>query len=314
MARREKGKNRSGGLLSRFLGDWEGNPSLWLVGVILAFVTVAALVLWSRFGPHIMAGGGYRLNEQSFEVTTQPPWIVVSDVKGESIVSGSLTQLNLRQKDVTVRVGQAFSMHPWVKKVNHVTKRYPSRVIVDLEYRRPVAMVEVSMMHQGQRQPGRLPIDGEGVLLPTVDFTSTTADQYLRISAGETTPVSTMSGTAWGDDRVHEAAGVAGFLLPYQQQLGFFKVIAYRGPTDGTGAVSNYFVLRTQQGASVIWGRAPGLERSGEPQAEQKMARLREYATQHGGLTTEHPGQTIDVRRAEGLQVASLSEEISAPQ
>ncbi len=314
MARREKRKDRSGGFLTRFLGEWDGNPSLVLVGVVLMFVMVASLVLWSRFGPHIMASGGYQLNEQSFEVTSQPPWIVASDVKGESIVTGSLAQLNLRQKDVTVRVGQAFSMHPWVKKVNHVTKRYPSRILVDLEYRQPVAMVEVSMVHNGQKQPGRLPIDGEGVLLPTVDFTAATADQYLRISAGETTPVSTMSGTAWGDDRVHEAARVAGFLLPYQQQLGIFKIIAYRGPTDGTGAVSNYFVLRARQGASVIWGRAPGLERSGEPQAEQKMARLCEYAGQHGGLVTEHPGQTIDVRRADGLQVASLSEELSTSQ
>ena len=167
------------------------------------------------------------------------------------------------------------------------------------------------MLQNGQKQPGRLPVDGEGVLLPTVDFSAAAADGYLRISANETTPVSTMSGTAWGDDRVHEAARVAGFLVPYQQQLDLAKIIAYRGPTDGAGGVSNYFVIRTHAGASVIWGRAPGLERSGEPQAEQKLARLRDYAARHGGLTTERPGQTIDVRQAEGLQVASLPGEVS---
>ena len=53
------------------------------------------------------------------------------------------------------------------------------------------------------------------------------------------------------------------------------------------------------------------MEQSGEPGAEQKMARLREYAAKHGGLVTERPGQSIDVRRAAGLQVAELGDEVS---
>ena len=142
---------------SASLAKARGRAPIVLAGVILVFAAVATSFLWSRFRGEVLSGAGFRLTEDSFEVTQQPPWIAATNVTSEAMVSGNLGALNLRQPDLTVRVGQAFAMHPWIRKVNHVTKRYPSRILVDVAYRQPVAMVEVTVMQQGSARSGPAP-------------------------------------------------------------------------------------------------------------------------------------------------------------
>lgn len=299
MARRGE---RSPNLLARLLGASESGLTWILICGFLALVFFGTYFLWGRFGGHILAGSDYKVTSQTMEVTPQPDWIRHSNVAGESVLSGSLEGLSSRQPDLTVRVAQAFSMHPWVRRVKHVSKRYPAKVIVDIEYRQPVGMVEVP--------GGRLPVDTEGVLLPTIDFTAEFANAFPRITAGDTTPASSIAGSQWGDERVHGAAKLAAFLLPYWQRLGLARVVAYRGPQNATTETSPYFVLLTQQGTNIIWGHAPLDERSGEPPAEQKLVRLSEFAQQRGSLDVLEQDETIDLRKSGSLKVATLPDDL----
>ena len=292
-------------MLGRWFGEWEESTAFLLICVLIAFFSVGVYLLWDQYGDYVMSQQSYRLSADSFETTDPPQWIVTSNVEAESVLAGGLSELSIRQPELTVVVGQAFAMHPWVKKVKHVTKRFPARVLVELEYRQPVAMVEVP--------GGRLPVDVEGVLLPTTDFSAETADRYLRISAGETTPLSNIAGTRWGDERIHEASRVAAFLLPYAERFAFSKVIAYRGPHNSEQEKSSpYFVLRTKNGGTLIWARAPGSETAGEPLAEQKIARLKEFVRQQGGSDLDAT-RTIDLRAADGLRIANLGDEDNIP-
>lgn len=301
MGRRDEYEEPS--FLARLFGASESGLSWILIGAFLFLLVAATYFLWGRFGGHVLAGDEFQITAESLEVTEQPHWILHSDVAAESFLSGSLGGLSSRQPDLTVRVAQAFSMHPWVRRVKHVSKRYPAKVTIDLEYRQPVGMVEVA--------GGRLPIDMDGVLLPTVDFTAEAANLFPRITANEANPVSNIAGSQWGDERVHGAAKLSGFLLPYWQKLGLDKIVAYRGPRDVMNEAPPYFVLRTRQGTNIIWGHAPSDERSGEPPAEQKLVRLSQFAQERGGLDVLQQDETIDLRRSGALKVASLPDDLN---
>ena len=150
-------------------------------------------------------------------MTPLPPWIH-TDLKAEVLRDASLDgPLSLLDKELTVRVAHAFALHPWVAKVQRVSKRSPAGVQVDLDYRRPVAMVEVP-------GPALLPVDGEGVLLPTADFSPQDARQYPRIAEIKTSPLGPV-GTRWGDTHVTGGARIAAALLDDWQALKLHQVV-----------------------------------------------------------------------------------------
>ena len=67
---------------------------------------------------------------------------------------------------LAVKVARAFELNPWVARVKWVRKSYPGQVEVELEYRRPVAMVEVYT----DDEMGLFPIDSHAVLLDPRDY------------------------------------------------------------------------------------------------------------------------------------------------
>ncbi len=311
MAARRRESDEISGLLARVFGQSEAGIALTLLSIFLVFLAVGTYLAWSHFGGYVMSQPSYQIASDSIEVTPQPAWITQTDVKQESIQAGSLSGMNIRQPDLTLRVAQTFSMHPWVYKVRHVSKRHPARVIVDLDYRRPVGMVEVDGKYDGRSTIGYFPVDTEGVILPSSDFSVDAVEQYLLISAGGQAPISQLAGTSWGDDRVIGAATLAGFLQPFTGPMGLRKVVAYRGPQYPTGNADCYFVVLTRSGTAIVWGRAPGREVSSEPVAEQKIERLKDFAKQRGGLDVLEPGQSIDLRRSDRLSVATMPEEFA---
>ncbi len=176
---------------------------LLLIAVLVASGAGLWLTLWDHVRGHVLARSEYRIEAANIAITPPPAWIR-ADVKNEVIRSGGLDSgLSLIDEGVTVRVAQAFQLHPWVAKVTRVSKSHPARLVVELNYRKPAAMVEVS--------GGLLPVDGEGVLLPSDDFTPEEAAAYPRITEIKTVPVGPQ-GSRWGDARVAGGARLAAAL------------------------------------------------------------------------------------------------------
>ena len=85
----------------------------------------------------------YRIGPEQVEITPQPPWIQQSDIRAEVFRNPTLDgPLSIMDDDLAERIANAFARHPWVAKVERVTKQYGS-VKVELVYRKPVCMVEV---------------------------------------------------------------------------------------------------------------------------------------------------------------------------
>lgn len=253
--------------------------------------------LWLAMGDHVVASDQYWMAPQTIEITPPPPW-VRSDIKEEVIRDASLDKnLSILDQTLTEQIHQAFSLHPWVARVERVLKFYPAGVRVWLVYRKPVAMVEVL-------SGGLLPVDGLGVHLPIGDFDPTEITNYLRISGIVTTPLNNTPGTPWGDPRVEGGARIAVELQEVWQSLDLYQVAPSKKPARFTQqafseTAQNSYELFTKSRTRILWGSVPGEEQPGEVSAQKKVQQLILYAQQHGGSLDHGPDESLlDLRQA----------------
>ena len=261
--------------------------------VLAAVIAVAAvagiLFAWNRWGAPSMTGPDYIVTPDKIELSPQPEWIH-ADVKAEVVRASSLSRLPLRDPRLVEQVSQAFALHPWIAEVTRVEKRFPAQLIVSVEYRRPVAAVELT--RDGKRE--LLFVDGEGVLLPSLDFAGNQAADYLRIGGISTTPAS-VYGAPWGDDAVAGAARIAAAWGERFKAAGLYRIL----PSESAGGEITY-ELRTPGEIRVIWGPAPGRESSPEPSPEQKIAALLSHITDKGPLDRPGGEHLLDLRVLKG--------------
>jgi len=267
---------------------------IW-IGVFLAVGLLGGTYYgWQQWGSEISRSPEYQVRAENIEITPLPPWIH-SDVKAEALRDGSLTDLSLLDRQLAVKIARAFSMHTWVQDVRRVSKQTatnsPTRVVVELVYRKPVAMVEVVIQGRG----GLLPIDANGYLLPTSDFSAEQATRgYLRISIPNAMPAGQV-GTAWGDPRVHGAARIAALLDGHWKKLGLYR-IGIIPPKDSSSSPETKYMLLTREGTQIVWGKAPDAKNPADVKiAQQKVAHLLAYVQSHGPLDSADQSEEINL-------------------
>ena len=273
-----------------------GRP--WLVGLLMVAALVGAWYsLWKSVGDEVLASAEYQVTAESLDITPPPQWIR-SDLRGEVFRDGRLDGLSIMDPDANKRVANAFSLHAWVARVVKVTKCHPSRVKIDLEYRRPVCMVQV----RTDEGWGLLPVDVRGVRLPSGGFSSLEATRnYLQLVNVDTSPVGG-EGTQWGDERVVGGAEIAAALLESWREWNLVRIVPTKRLVSGHRGEWTY-ELFTRGETRVLWGRAPRTKSRSEIPAQEKVARLREYVAQHGSLDDRRGRQEIDLRDKAGLRV-----------
>jgi hypothetical protein len=251
---------------------------------VVCLIVAFSIKLWQRVEPHVATRPEYLLPAEKIEITPAPEW-VHTNIQTEVIRDSGLKEpLSILDDKLSSRLTQAFALHPWISRVAAVRTSYPPRIQVDIEYRRPVAMVEVL--------GGLLPIDGDGVLLPTEDFSPQDAQNYPRIAGIVSGPLGPL-GTRWGDPAVESSAKLAPVLQPVWSEFRLHHVQLQ--PRLGPSAK---FVLELVAigGNTFVWGSPPGSELSDEPNAAEKLARLTRLKTARGSLA-EIPAAERDLRR-----------------
>lgn len=281
----------------------EGN--VWFLAVALcgcAMLGVTTFHLWKRYGDLILSHPQYRLNPDHLVVTPQPAWIR-SDVTTSAVTYGHLRDANLLDRELVLQVKQAFGVQPWVRRVRRVNKQYPSSVEVDLEYRRPLAMVEVPAgMFPGFDYEGLLPVDTDGVLLP-VEMDEQQASAYPKIAGIDTSPAGP-PGSPWGDTRVTQAAQIVILLEEIWKPLQLQRIVVpERHSASDAAAEAPLYVLATCQGRQFAWGSAPGQEQPGEEKAADKVAGLKRFLQEHGPLDSLEGDNQAGLSRQLDLRV-----------
>ncbi|MGQ9564189.1 MAG: cell division protein FtsQ/DivIB [Thermogutta sp.] len=291
---RKKGSApRSGGKSAERVRGWIRFILFWSAFFVLS--SVGANIFWDRFGSQIVQIARFQLTPESLDLGEYPPWIH-HDIRPELLLIAFPGKGgDILSRDVLAKIALAAESHPWVRKVGDVRKFYPSRLSVTVVWRQPVAMVRVP--------EGLLPIDANGVLLPSRDFTPVEAAQYPRI-VGDYPMPSGPAGHSWGDGRVCQAASLAELIYPDWKRFGFRQIeLASRADDSG----GNYeFIIVTHSGSRILWGHAPSVAVVREASPEEKTQRLHAYYREHGSFDGIEGPQEIDVRPLEGLRVRPL--------
>jgi hypothetical protein len=235
----------------------------------IALLLVAFLAAWGGawivVRDRVAAQGDYYLRAEQIDLTPLPPWIH-SNVKAEVLQSASLDRpLSLLEDDLACRIYEAFPLHPWIARVERVSKRYPARMIVDVVYRRPVCMVEV---------PGGVhPVDVESVVLPTADFSPVDAARFALLRGIDTQP--SQPGLPWGDERVLEGSRLAAALSEVWIDLQLASLAPLPRPDESVDEPYRYELL-TRSGIRILWGLPPTGQATDKTLLEAKIARLRQ--------------------------------------
>lgn len=228
----------------------------------------------------------YQVETRSLSLIPAPPHYVPIDLVDQVIKRNQLPEkVSLLDRDLVIKIAEAFQKHPWVQKV--VSVRKTSTVEVELQFRKPAAMVEFK-----QRL---LPVDNMGVLLPPEDFSVSDARRYPVITGIESIPAGP-PGNAWGDVTVTGAAQLAEALGPHWKEL---EIVAIAAPPRMSAASSLddlIYRLITAGGSEIVWGRSPKSQRRGELRVDQKIGKLEKYYRDYGGFDRPHGPYEIDIR------------------
>ncbi len=211
-------------------------------------------------------------------------------------------------------VERAFKNLYWVERVRGIQRFYPNRVVVSLDYRRPVAIAPLDLSDQDANPSPRdlLVIDGTGIILDRLPENSDLGRAFskdLIVLSGLETPPDFAIGHPWPrsdlpedpsrPDPVAEAAArLARFLVEQAEASGwpetrsgqfipFRRIHPYQG--DSRKLYINH-KLPNGQVLWVVWDAAPGSEGSSEPSALEKWEMLRNWIASGGIDRPLEPG------------------------
>lgn len=264
--------------------------TVWLSIFGPTLLLVFGYLAWIQYGATHLNVALYGVAEENIVVTSPPAWIR-TDVKKEVFTGSRLDRLSVLDKQMSASVYNAFRVHPWIRKVFRVQKMSGGQVRVDLEYREPIAMVyyEPSLSASVSTFPTSnnphvlgegtsaefLPVDVEGYLLPTKDFSSEDVTKYIRIYARNVSEAG-LVGSEYGNPQIREALLLARLVKNLREPLGIDSIYVYPGG-QSLGNTRSILEITTSEKQRITWGHAPGQESRGEPDMETKLRTLHQF-------------------------------------
>jgi hypothetical protein len=268
--------------------------ALWMhyvPGGALLFAVMPLLILgyfaWYYWGAKHLDQALYAVRLPNLECTPQPTWIRQSKVREEVFHSGGLGQLSLLDPQASVTIARAFESHSWVANVARVRKMSGGKVIVDVNYRRPIAMIWVDgkknygaqVSQDGQAtKNGYYAVDEQAVILPTNDFDRDQVHNYFKVFAdGADSP--TVEGMSFTDTRIKHALVLCKFLESSRVALQLTRIHVVR-EEQWVSANPWLLYVSTADNRRILWGHTPGLEVVGEMPAQEKLLRLQKWRSE----------------------------------
>jgi hypothetical protein len=135
--------------------------AIWPLLLFAAVYTCMCIGLWRHAEAQTRS---FKVRAAGVEIVV-PKWLQHrhEDVQRIRMLASSLEGRSLLEKDLPSRLAAAYRQSPWVRRVRSVRRKFPDRVVVDLEIRKPFASVRIGT------NGGFFQVDREGIRLPIVE-------------------------------------------------------------------------------------------------------------------------------------------------
>lgn len=247
-------------------------------GFFFAIVTVSIfllLIIHREIYAYYMIEPRYQINLQlPLEVMHKPDWCpepyFQESVKSSMQLTG---RVSLFDKDLIKNVLNAYEKNPWVASVESIEKQFPNKLIIKLETRRPVAMVEVKKWNS---RSFYYLVDKDSVRLPgeyyTVPIASLPLSLPIIVGVRNAPP---QAGEKWLDRGLSDALAVGSVLKKYNvsARMGISTIDV----TNVGGRVSqsnSEIMLLNKDKVQIEWGRPIDTDKQFEMSPEEKIRNL----------------------------------------
>jgi hypothetical protein len=255
----------SGGLL-HILKRW-GVSILVITGVVFLL-----LIIHRKVYACYSVQDTYQINLAPLEVLNKPDWC--PDSYFEQTIRTSIQmkgKFSLFDKKLFNYLLEQYNANPWIARVESIEKQFPDNLIVKLEIRRPLAVVEIKKWNN--RNFYYL-VDHEAVRLPGEYYTIPSLSMPLPIIVGvKNSPP--LPGEKWHDPGLSNALSVAGVLKQYQVYARLD--ISSIDITNIGGRINkkeSEIVLFTKNKTRIEWGRSADSNNLFEPSSAEKIKNL----------------------------------------
>lgn len=256
---------------------------------LMIFVSIFATLLWNKYSPRLDLNVNSTITQDRLHLNQPPAWIK-TDISRIAIQESRLSEVKLNAPRAVELVAASLAVQPWVKSVRKVRKT-STGIHVELQYRRPMAFVEI-----GEQQ--LVPVDDEGVVLDPRDFANNNLASYWRVYLPQPITNGLATGRRWDDIRVTDSILIANAWNGSQVDSGLMHIVNRSQRTRDRIRLSYYELhSRGKSGIAtiVIWGNPPGYEVAGEASATEKIAAIREFIRERGPLDAQQ-NRHFDVR------------------
>lgn len=286
------------------LTKWVTNP-LSLVIVITFGCLILTGKLWSDYRSRLATSDDFRLSSNDLHLTEPPIWLSKQSLN-DCANRFDWQDRFLLQTHLVRDIAHHLSSQSWVKKVVKVQKTRQG-IQADVQYRIPIAMIEITMTETGDN--GLVPVDSEGYILDGGDVAKNQIPKYFRIAIERVNNTNLQTGKKWPDKKVVFASQIAHAIQPMKDSLQIDGIYGYRQPESGLPE----FRLWTEQRDEIVWGSPIGQERGQEADLETKLKLLAKLTPEARANTPGYRpggGNVFDLRL--GLMKTAALPEISA--
>ncbi|MDI6733813.1 MAG: FtsQ-type POTRA domain-containing protein [Planctomycetota bacterium] len=244
-------------------------------GIFIFIFTISVfmlLIIHRKVYAYYSTQPTYQIDFSSLEVLAKPDWC--SEGYFEQTIEDSMKfdgQTPLFDRNLINDLLRKYEQNPWVARVESIEKQFPNKLVIKLEVRRPVAMVEMKKLS------GRsfyYLIDKQTVRLPGEYYHAPSLPMTLPVIVGvRNSPP--LPGEKWQDKGLSDAIDVA-VVLKEQQVLSQLDITAIdiSNINGRLNKRASEIVLLTKNHTQIEWGRPIKTDKSFELSPAEKIKNL----------------------------------------
>ncbi len=251
-------------------------------------VIVVFSVIW--FGKsawkHLADQDIFLVSPATFSFET-PDWATEEFVHEINNIRGLKNKYNIFEKDLTIKIVDAYESSPLISKVNYVERELPNKLKMKIELRRPVAIVK--------RKQKKYLVDKECVRIPEKFYKyPEEGDDPIYIVSRRSVKVPEY-GEKWNDRSIEDGMNLLNY-LKHNKIHKLLKIasidVSKIGGSRKDGKID--VELWTKNGAKIKWGCSASSGQVNEPSNYEKLQNLLSVAKEEGANLTNM--EYVDVR------------------